>query len=152
MISESAVWKAPVESEVTRRARYAANQRHNKARQASKDSSKNEGASEADDRAAERKQLHREKNRIAAAKCRSRQREQMRMIREKEKRLGEKNIELKNMIEELRRELNRLKSRALDHEQCNCDVTRYNYDQAEGIAAYYRSLSWPRDAAVLVTC
>lgn len=138
-VSDSPVSSSPVESEKTRRARYAANQRHSKAKQARKDSQQSEGAGVADSRAAERKQRHREKNKVAAAKCRSRQRKQVQTIQEKGSRLEEKNLQLKTMIQELRGELNSLRSMALDHQECACPVARYNHDQAERVVAEYRS-------------
>ncbi|GAB7333763.1 hypothetical protein MBLNU13_g05289t1 [Cladosporium sp. NU13] len=136
---DSPVSSSPIESEKTRRARYAANQRHNKAKQARKDSHQSEGTGIADARAAERKQRHREKNKVAAAKCRSRQRKQVQTIQEKGDRLEEKNIQVKTMIQELRSELNSLRSMALDHQECSCLVARYNHDQAERVVAEYRS-------------
>jgi len=138
-INDSHDSSSPVESEKTRRARYAANQRHSKAKQARKDSQQSEGTDVADTRDAERKQRHREKNKVAAAKCRSRQRKQVQTIQEKGSRLEEKNLQLKTMIQELRGELNSLRSMALDHQDCNCSVARYNHDQAERVVAEYRS-------------
>jgi len=139
MTSDSGVSASPIESEKTRRARYAANQRHSKAKQARKDSHQGESAGEADIKATERKQRHREKNKVAAAKCRSRQRKQVQTIQEKGSRLEAKNLQLKTMIQELRRELNTLRSMALDHQQCDCSVARYNHDQAERVVAEDRS-------------
>jgi len=139
---DSAVSATLIESEITRRARYAANQRHNRARNAKKDSQQNEDIGVAEDCAAKRKQRHREKNKVAAAKCRSRQRKQVQTIEEKSSRLCEENIELKTMIQELRVELNRLRSVALDHQQCKCSVARYNSDQAERVVAEYRLSYW----------
>lgn len=136
---DSPVSSSPIESEKTRRARYAANQRHSKAKQARKDSQQSEGTGVADARAAERKQRHREKNKVAAAKCRSRQRKQVQTIQDKGSRLEEKNLQLKTMIQELRGELNSLRSMALDHQECACPVARYNHDQAERVVAEYRS-------------
>jgi hypothetical protein len=138
-IGDSAVSASPVESDKTRRARYAANQRHSKAKQARKDSQQGESSDVADTRAAERKQRHREKNKVAAAKCRSRQRKQVQTIQDKGSRLEEKNLQLKTMIQELRGELNSLRSMALDHQECNCPVAQYNHHQAERVVAEYRS-------------
>lgn len=138
-VDDFPVASSPIESEKTRRARYAANQRHSKAKQARKDSQQSEGTGVADARAAERKQRHREKNKVAAAKCRSRQRKQVQTIQEKGSRLEEKNLQLKTMIQELRGELNALRSMALDHQECACPVARYNHDQAERVVAEYRS-------------
>jgi hypothetical protein len=126
------------ESEKIRRARYAANQRHNKAQQARKDSHQNGGLSETESRAVERRQRHREKNKVAAAKCRSRQRRQVQIIQERGTQLGKKNLELKIMVQELRDEVNGLRLMALDHQQCNCHVARYNHSQAEWVIAEYR--------------
>jgi hypothetical protein len=139
MRNNSTVVTQAGESEKTRRARYAANQRHKKAQQARKDSHQNGGANEADNRAAERKQRHREKNKVAAANCRSRRREQVQTIQERGIRLGKKNLELKIMAQKLREELNGLRLIALDHQQCNCHVARYNHSQAERVVAEYRS-------------
>lgn len=136
---DSLISSSPVESEKTRRARYAANQRHSKAKQARKDSQQSEGTGVAEARTAERKQRHREKNKVAAAKCRSRQRKQVQAIQDKGIRLEEKNLQLKTMIQELRGELNSLRSMALDHQECACPVARYNHDQAERVVAEYRS-------------
>ena len=138
-IGDSAGSVSPVESEKTRRARYAANQRHSKAKQARKDSQQGESTDVADTRAAERKQHHREKNKVAAAKCRSRQRKQVQTIQDKGSRLEEKNLQLKSMIQELRGELNSLRSMALDHQECACPVAQYNHSQAERVVAEYRS-------------
>jgi hypothetical protein len=138
-ISDSTVSTSPVESDKTRRARYAANQRHSKAKQARKYRQQGESTSAADNRAAERKQRHHEKNKVAAAKCRSCQRKQVQTIQEKGSQLEEKNLQLKTMIQELRGELNSLRSMALDHQECNCAVARYNHKQAERVVAEYRS-------------
>jgi hypothetical protein len=59
-------------------------------------------------------------------------------IQEKGARLGEKNAALKAMIQELRGELNELRSMALAHQECNCHVARYNHGQAERVVAEYR--------------
>ena len=138
--SDTGITSSPGESDKTRRARYAANQRHSKARKARKDSHHDDnGVSGADELAQKRKERHREKNKIAAAKCRSRQRKQVQTIQEKSTRLAEKNVELKTVIQELRGELNGLRSIALGHQHCNCYVTRYNESQAERVVAEYRS-------------
>lgn len=138
-ISDSAVSASPIESDKTRRARYAANQRHSKAKKARKDSQQGDSTDIADTRAAERKQRHREKNKVAAAKCRSSQRKQVQILQNKGSRLDEKNLQLKTMIQELRGELNSLRSMALDHQECACPVAQYNHHQAERVIAEYRS-------------
>jgi hypothetical protein len=137
--NDSVVATQPGESEKTRRARYAANQRHKKAQQTRKNSHQRGSTSEASDHAVERKQGHREKNKVAAAKCRTRQRKQVQTIQESSIQLGEKNLKLKTLIQELRGQLNSLRSMALDHRQCNCHVASYNHLQAERVVAKYRS-------------
>jgi hypothetical protein len=139
MDSVSAISAAPVESEKTRRARYAANQRHSKTQQAREDCQQSESSGVANTGAAERKQCHRKKNNVAAAKCRSRRRKQVQTIQEKEAQLGEKNVQLKTMFQELRGELNGLRSMALDHQQCNCLVAQYNHSQAKRVVREYSS-------------
>jgi hypothetical protein len=139
MNSVSAISAAPAESGKTRRARYAANQRHSKAQQAREDCQQSESAGVANTGAARRKQRHQEKNKVAAAKCRSRQRKQVQTIREKGSQLGEKNVELKTMITELHGELYESRSMALDHQRCSCGIAWYNHNQAKRVVAEYRS-------------
>lgn len=146
---DSASSISPGESEKTRRARYAANQRHSKAQKTCKDSQQHESTGEADIRMAESKQRLREKNKVAAAKCRSRQRKQFLNIQKKGSWLGKQNAELKTMIQELRGELNGLRSMALDHEQCDCHVARYNHSQAERIVAEYRAVCFGGHVTVI---
>jgi len=131
----SALSLPPDESDKTRRARYAANQRHKKALQARRDSDQNEDRDTV--YADGRKKRHREKNKVAAAKCRSRQRKQVQTIQEKGSRLGEENAKLKTIIQELRNELNALRFLALEHQACTCRVAQYNFNQAEKIVAEY---------------
>lgn len=119
--------------EKTSQARYAANQRHSKAQKARKDSHQNESARALETRNDERKQRQRENNKIAAAKCRSRQRRRVQMIQEKGSHLGKKNVELKTMIQKLREELNNLRYVALNHQGCHCHVAQYNSMQAKKI-------------------
>lgn len=125
MISDFVSSPEPSESEATRRARYAANQRHSKAQQKRKDSHQNEDIQEPVDRAAEKKQRHREINKVAAAKHRSRQRKQSQKLQEEGRRLGKQNAELKSVIQELREELTGLRWGALDHQRCCCNAARY---------------------------
>ena len=64
-------------------------------------------------KAEERKRNLRDKNKVAAAKCRQRQRKQAESIRAKSARLSETNAQLKSYVQELRGELNGLRSLAL---------------------------------------
>jgi hypothetical protein len=46
------------------------------------------------------------------------------------------------MIQESRGELNDLRSMALDHQQCNCHVAKYNDRQAEWVVAEWVVAEW----------
>jgi hypothetical protein len=138
------------ESDSTCRARYAANQRHQKARklrQEARESSSDTNSSTGSDnnttqtltKAEEKKRNLREKNKVAAAKCRQRQRKQAETIRAKGSRLSETNAQLKSYVQELRGELNALRSLALGHGECDERLARYNQVQAERVMREYYS-------------
>jgi hypothetical protein len=138
------------ESETTHRARYAANQRHQKARklrQDARESSSSDTSSTSANpknapttsKAEDKKRNLREKNKVAAAKCRQRQRKQAETIRSKGSRLGETNAQLKSYVQELRGELNALRSLALGHGECDERLARYNQVQAERVMREYYS-------------
>lgn len=128
------------ESDSTCRARYAANQRHQKARntrQAAREttssSDTNTSSTSTSTKAEEKKRNLRDKNKVAAAKCRQRQRKQAESIRAKSARLSETNAQLKSYVQELRGELNGLRSLALGHGECDERLARYNQVQAERV-------------------
>lgn len=122
------------------RARHAANQRHKRSRESRKDSHRTDISSEeppsTQDIKASNKQLKvREKNKVAAAKCRSRHRKQVQNIESKCNHLSAANGELKKQIRGLSGELNDLRSLALNHQACNCQIATYNYHQAKKVVA-----------------
>lgn len=125
-----------VESDSSLRARHAADERHNRAKKARRDSQQSNGTGSDTD---EKKVRLRAKNKVAAAKCRQRQRKQAQSIQEKGGRLSEANAQLKAGVQELRGELNGLRAMALYHQVCNCQVAEYNYNQARRYAAKYSS-------------
>jgi hypothetical protein len=128
------------ESETTHRARYAANQRHAKARNSQQQQANNTTTTTAATaKATEKKQVLREKNKVAAAKCRQRQRKQAETIRAKGSRLSETNAQLKSYVQELRGELNGLRAVALGHGDCDERLARYNQVQAERVMRDYYS-------------
>jgi hypothetical protein len=134
----------PFESETTTRARYAANQRHAKTRNAQQQASNNTASSSshtsiATTQATAKKAALREKNKVAAAKCRQRQRKQAETIRAKGSRLSETNAQLKSYVQELRGELNGLRALALGHGDCDDQLARYNQVQAERVMRDYYS-------------
>ena len=73
---------------------------------------------------AESKRRRREKNKLAAAKHRLRQRKNWQKLQEEGRRLGKKNAELKSVVQELRTELAGLRWDVLDYQRCNCNTAR----------------------------
>jgi hypothetical protein len=132
------------ESETTHRARYAAHQRHVKARDFQKANNNtinsNSHTPPATTQGTERKKhILRERNKVAAAKCRQRQRRQSENFRAKSGRLSETNAQLKSYIQELRGELNGLRAVSLGHGECDERLARYNQVQAERVMRDYHS-------------
>ena len=128
--------QSPTLSDSSLRARHAANQRHKKVQKARRDSHQSDDTSTAADT---KKDRLREKNKVAAAKCRQRQRKQAQSIQEKGGHLSDANAELKASVQVLRGELNELRAVALYHQGCNCRVANYNSKQAARVAAEYSS-------------
>lgn len=128
--------QSPTLSGSSLRARHAANHRHKKFHKARRDSHQSDDTGTAADR---NKDRLREKNKVAAAKCRQRQRKQAQSIQKRGGRLSDANAELKAKVQALRGELNQLRAIALYHQGCNCQVANYNCKQAARIAAEYSS-------------
>jgi hypothetical protein len=127
------------ESESIHRARYAANQRHSKASNSQRAGHNIGDASEANTQADGKKQRLREKNKVAATKCRQRQRRQAENVRVKVRGLSATNAQLKSYAQELRQELNGLRVCALGHADCDYKLAQYNQGQVERLAAGYYS-------------
>lgn len=118
------------------RARNAANQRHAKTKKMRKDS---EGSNAVDSDGLEgeggdKKEKYREKNRLAAAKCRAKKKENIEDIEVKHRKLSAMNSSLKKQVQDLRGELTGLRTHALNHQDCNCQIARYNINQAKRVA------------------
>jgi SMC interacting uncharacterized protein involved in chromosome segregation len=126
------------ESEPILRARHAANQRHRKAQKNRNGSHLHGSTNEADTEVAEKKQRLREKNKVAAAKCRLRKGKQAETMQAKGADLSKTNAQLKSCLQELRRELNGLRASALGHADCD-PVDRYNQNQAKRVIAEFYS-------------
>lgn len=143
----------PNPSDRADRARHAANQRHKRSRTTRKDShhsDNEEKPSKTDDSKANLKQQKlREKNKVAAAKCRSRQRKQVQNIESKCNHLSAANGELKRQIRDLCDELTDLRSLALNHQTCECSIAMYNYQQAQKVVAGLQASSTEKDAMQL---
>lgn len=122
-------------SDKSERARNAANQRHAKSKKARKDSRLSQPSSVSDDDDHEdKKERYREKNRLAAAKCRAKKKENIETIEDRHRNLSALNNVLKKQVQELRGELTGLRTHALDHQDCNCQISKYNINQARRVA------------------
>lgn len=122
-------------SDKSERARNAANQRHAKTRKMRKVSQESISVigENAEDEAGNTKEKYREKNRVAAAKCRANKKENIEDIKAKHSKLSAVNSSLKKQIQELRGQLTDLRMHALNHQDCNCQISRYNINQAKKV-------------------
>jgi len=120
------------------RARNAANSRHSRAkksRQASEQESQS-GPSEGsdDDDVEDKREKYREKNRLAAAKCRLKKKDNVETLEIRHRDLSAKNNYMKREERKLRDELSRLRTMALGHcagnPNCRCDPLHY-YNQRQ---------------------
>jgi hypothetical protein len=125
------------ESESIHRARHAANQRHSKACNSQLAGHEIAYTSGVNTQADGKKQSLREKNKVAAAKCRQRQRKQAENIRVKVRGLSETNAQLKSYTQQLRQELNGLRVCAFGHADCDYKLALYNQGQVERLEAEY---------------
>ncbi|KAK6440562.1 hypothetical protein LTR95_003209 [Oleoguttula sp. CCFEE 5521] len=117
------------------RARNAAMQRHSKSKKQRRGSgiSPASGGSE-EEEGGHKKEKYREKNRLAAAKCRAKKKDNIEGIEDRHRNLSAMNSALKKQVQDLRGELTDLRTHALDHQGCNCRIARYNVNQAQKVA------------------
>ncbi|QIW95766.1 hypothetical protein AMS68_001284 [Peltaster fructicola] len=76
----------------------------------------------------------REKNKIAAAKCRAKKRDNMDLIESSHRTLSAENSLLRRQEQQLRETVAELRTLALDHQNCNCGVHQYNMLEARKLA------------------
>lgn len=118
------------------RARNAANQRHAKAKKARKDSGRTieDPADEEDDEVEDKRERYREKNRLAAAKCRQKKKINTEDLEESARMATAENNKLKAEERELRDLFSNLRNQALAHDPsqgCNCKaIHNYNMHKA----------------------
>lgn len=120
-----------------KRARNAANQRHAKTKAMRKDSQASNTADSDDlerEGGGDKKERYREKNRLAAANCRAKKKENIENIEVKHRNLSAMNSALKKQVQDLRVELTGLRTHALNHQDCDCQIARYNINQAKKVA------------------
>ena len=121
------------------RARNAANKRHakSKAKSADEESLTTPGTEVATEEKGERQAHYREKNRIAAAKCRAKKKDHNDNLEEIHRDEASKNKILKAELMGLRNELAQLRTLTLEHgpDSCNCHgIHEYSMRQADLIA------------------
>ncbi|KXT18542.1 hypothetical protein AC579_2277 [Pseudocercospora musae] len=137
------------------RARNAANQRHAKAKKAKKDSARD--AKDADDEVDDvddKKERYREKNRLAAAKCRSKKKTHTEGLEESARFITAQNNKLRAEERELRDMFSSLRHQALAHDPtqgCTCQaIHMYNSNKAQeavrGAAMQFAAHSAPSPA------
>lgn len=136
--AETAVAEAAerARTDKSERARNAANQRHAKTKKMRKDSQESNpvDSDDGEGETGEKKEKYREKNRLAAAKCRAKKKENIEDIDVKHRKLSAMNSSLKKQVQDLRGELTGLRTHALNHQDCNCQISRYNINQAKRVA------------------
>ncbi|EME47481.1 hypothetical protein DOTSEDRAFT_69427 [Dothistroma septosporum NZE10] len=114
------------------RARNAANQRHAKAKKARKDSARSVESpeDEEDDEVEDKRERYREKNRLAAAKCRQKKKINTEDLEESARMATAENNKLRAEERELRDLFSNLRNQALAHDPsqgCNCKAI-HNYN------------------------
>lgn len=128
-----------IPSAKSERARNAANQRHAKARKARKDSERSVESLEDDEGGTEdKRERYREKNRLAAAKCRAKKKVNTEDLEQSAREATSRNTRLKAEERELRDLFSSLRDQALAHDPtqgCNCQaIHQYNRHKAQETA------------------
>lgn len=123
------------------RARNAANQRHAKARKARKDSGRSAETpddDDDDDGVEDKRERYREKNRLAAAKCRAKKKVNTDDLEQSAREATARNTRLRAEERELRDLFSSLRDQALAHDPtqgCNCQaIHQYNRHKAQETA------------------
>lgn len=118
------------------RARNAANQRHAKAKKARKDSVRKAETPEGDEEEVDdKREKYREKNRLAAAKCRAKKKVNTEDLEQSAREATARNNQLRAEERHLRDMFSSLRDQALAHDPtqgCNCSaIHSYNMHQAQ---------------------
>lgn len=92
------------------------------------------GSAEENEQGLEGKDRSREKNKIAAAKCRAKKRDNMEVIESSHRTLSAENSLLRRQEQQLRATVAELRTLALDHQNCSCGVHQYNMLEARKLA------------------
>jgi hypothetical protein len=121
-----------LETDRSRRPRYAADQRYSRSHNLRQDSFHDNGDGEVSTGAG-KDRLHHDRNKLAAGKYRLRQRREIRTAQENVRCLEKANAELNAQIHGLQGGLDELQAFAPDHQQCDCRIMRYDCDHAETV-------------------
>jgi len=117
------------------RARNAANQRHAKAKRVRKNSDRREETSEEFEEHDDKREKYREKNRLAAAKCRAKKKVNTEDLEQSAREATSRNNQLRAEERQLRDMFSSLRDQALAHDPtqgCNCStIHSYNMHQAQ---------------------
>lgn len=136
------------------RARNAANQRHAKAKKARQDRADSQDdvaqGSDSEGSIGGKREKYREKNRLAAAKCRAKKKTNVETLEDHHRELSATNSFLRRQERQLRDELSMVRTLALQHgpsaQGCRCaNLHAYNQRKANEIAYGYPSVSSPSD-------
>nr|OQO30932.1 hypothetical protein B0A51_04159 [Rachicladosporium sp. CCFEE 5018] len=126
------------------RARNAAMQRHSKSKKQRRDSQVSRiSCASNDSQGDDKKEKYREKNRLAAAKCRAKKKNDIEGVEDRYRNLSAMNSALKKQVQDLRGELTNLRTHALDHQSCNCRIANYNVNQAQKVAMGLEGIGSP---------
>jgi len=94
-----------------------------------------------DDEVSDKNGSYRERNRLAAARCREKKRGYVEETEVEHLELSVMNASLREQVQNLRDELTDLRTCALTHQDCNCHVVRYNISRAKQIAFSERAFA-----------
>ncbi|KAK4981804.1 hypothetical protein LTR66_009692 [Elasticomyces elasticus] len=125
------------------RGRRAANARHASSRRQKNDETSGSRFIKAEEEGEGlKKEMYREKNRVAAAKCRAKKKTAVDGLEQTGRYHSSMNTHLKIELKALRDELSSLRNMALQHTDCSCHALQsYNMRQAHNLAAA-ESKSW----------
>lgn len=134
----------PTRLNKSERARNAANTRHSRKPQ---QQSEENGTPGSDEELEDKRDKYREKNRLAAAKCRQKKKNKTDDLEEKHRDLSAQNKHLKRVERQAREELTVLRDMALKHNAdspgCNCtSLHRFNKQRVEQILMQNSGLDW----------
>lgn len=116
--------------------------------------SADEEEEEDEDESGEKKGKYREKNRVAAAKCRAKKKEHIDHLEENHRTHSALNVALKQTEKSLRDQLSYWRTQALQHSHCNCrPIQDYNMRKAQALAdeSNFGGRNWAKANSPIIT-